>query len=125
MQEGEILQKTYADRVSIFRTGNVFDGQLARHVQKRSCVGQNLPCALSASRAPIILGEKQLKNERRYRLFLQVDANVLTGDFVVVTTAQGQQFSFFCGQPFSYPSHMEVDLLWSDGLFEEGGAEGA
>ncbi|OTN86302.1 hypothetical protein A5819_003136 [Enterococcus sp. 7E2_DIV0204] len=121
MNEAEILAMTYTDTCTIERYGDHEDPETGVTEQTYQAVSENLPCALSQSGLGSSGNLAVVENTgmvnvtyEEQKLFLMPTVDIRKGDRIQITQSTGQQHTSFAKKPFSYPSHLEVNLSGSE-----------
>jgi hypothetical protein len=119
--EAEILAMTYTDTCTIERYGDHEDLETGVTEQSYQVVSEGIPCALSQSGLGSSGSLAVVKNTgmvnvtyEEQKLFLMPAVDIQKGDRIRITQSTGQQHTLFAKKPFSYPSHLEVNLSGSE-----------
>lgn len=120
MNEAEILAMTYTDKCTIARFDDLEDPYTGLTEQSYQIISANIPCALSQSGLGSSGNLAVVENTgmvnvtyEEQKLFLMPTVDIRKGDRIQITQSTGQQHTLFAKNPFSYPSHLEVNLSGS------------
>lgn len=108
-REAKILEKTFQDRLSVYRKHLGRDPKTQATVEIETTVYENIICTLSqgSNRVP----ERQefhSEAKRDYTIFTAPRIELLDNDRAVIHTEAGQIFEGITGKTFGYVSHGET-----------------
>lgn len=108
-REARALEKTFRDRLSVYRKQKETDPQTQATVEKESSVYEKIPCALS-QKGNNVPDRQEFHSEpkRDYTIFTIPGVELVDSDRAVVHTEAGQIFEGKTGKTFGYVSHGET-----------------
>lgn len=113
MKEAKILEKTYKDKLTVFRQESYINKETGESKEREIALYKDIPCALSQSKSNIPKREEQSSlSSNEYMIYTAPEVMLFDNDHVLITTAAGLVYDGLSGRTFIYPeSHGETKLI--------------